>query len=41
MPLVQDWRVPLWIVTHVDLHRTTKVQAFLTFLKARMKADMA
>ena len=30
-----DWEAPLWIVTHVDLHRTTKVQTFLTFLKAR------
>jgi len=30
-----DWAAPLWLVTHMDLHRTTKVQAFLTFLKAR------
>ena len=29
----RDWASPLWLVTHVDLHRTTKVQAFLTFLK--------
>lgn len=28
-----EWSAPLWIVTHVDLHRTTKVQAFLSFLK--------
>ena len=28
-----DWESPLWIVTHVDLHRTLKVQAFLTALK--------
>ena len=28
---------PLWLVTHVDLHRTTKVQAFLRFLKDRAK----
>lgn len=41
MPQVEDWRVPLWIVTHVDLHRTAKVQAFLKFLKARIKVDMA
>ena len=27
-------RPPLWIVTHVDLHRTSKVQAFLDVLKA-------
>jgi len=32
------WSAPLWLVTHVDLHRTTKVQALLTFLKARAKA---
>lgn len=29
-----DWSAPLWIVTHMDLHRTNKVQAFLTLLKA-------
>jgi DNA-binding transcriptional LysR family regulator len=28
-----EWQAPLWLVTHVDLHRTTKVQAFLAFLK--------
>jgi hypothetical protein len=28
----------LWLVTHVDLHRTTKVQSFLTFLKAEAKS---
>ena len=32
-----EWSAPLWIVTHVDLHRTTKVQAFLRFLKDRIK----
>lgn len=31
------WSAPLWIVTHVDLHRTTKVQTFLRFLKDRIK----
>lgn len=25
----QDWSVPVWVVTHVDLHRTEKVQQFL------------
>jgi DNA-binding transcriptional LysR family regulator len=30
-----EWAAPLWLVTHMDLHRTTKVQAFLTYLKAR------
>ncbi len=34
MPPQQEWESPLWIVTHVDLHRTLKVQSFLTQLKA-------
>lgn len=29
-----EWNSQLWLVTHVDLHRTAKVQTFLTFLKA-------
>lgn len=29
-----DWAAPLWLVTHVDLHRTLKVQSFLAHLKA-------
>ena len=33
-PPQPEWEAPLWLVTHVDLHRTTKVQAFLSFLKA-------
>ncbi|MCV6592524.1 MAG: LysR family transcriptional regulator [Silicimonas sp.] len=32
-PPEEDWPIPTWLVTHVDLHRTTKVQAFLSFLK--------
>ena len=34
MPSRDDWAAPMWIVTHVDLHRTSKVQAFLKYLKA-------
>jgi DNA-binding transcriptional LysR family regulator len=33
LPPRLDWEAPLRIVTHVDLHRTRKVQAFLTHLK--------
>ncbi|AGI66371.1 LysR family transcriptional regulator [Octadecabacter antarcticus 307] len=33
IPSQDDWSAPLWLVTHVDLHRTTKVQTFLAFLK--------
>lgn len=36
-PPQDEWAAPLWLVTHVDLHRTTKVQAFLNFLKADAK----
>ncbi len=36
-PQRPEWSSDLLLVTHVDLHRTTKVQAFLTFLKARAK----
>ena len=32
-----DWSIPTWLVTHVDLHRTTKVQTFLKFLKEDAK----
>lgn len=33
LPPRDDWSVPLWLVTHVDLHRTAKVQAFLAHIK--------
>jgi DNA-binding transcriptional LysR family regulator len=36
VPLIaarDEWAAPLWLVTHVDLHRTMKVQTFTTFLK--------
>lgn len=29
LPPSEEWSVPIWIVTHVDLHRTEKIQAFL------------
>ena len=37
MPTREDWSTPLWLVTHMDLHRTNKVQAFLEFLKDRAR----
>ncbi len=33
LPPQPDWSVRLWLVTHVDLHRTAKVQTLLAFLK--------
>ena len=38
LPSRDEWAAPLWLVTHVDLHRTTKVQAFTRFLKDAMRA---
>ena len=36
-----EWAAPLWLVTHMDLHRTTKVQTFLAFLKERARGWQA
>ncbi|WP_209426197.1 LysR family transcriptional regulator [Pararhodobacter sp. SW119] len=33
LPSRPEWEVPLWLVTHVDLHRTAKVQAAVSALK--------
>jgi DNA-binding transcriptional LysR family regulator len=32
-PPLEDWDSRLWLVTHMDLHRTNKVQTFLRYLK--------
>ena len=37
MPPQDAWQSPTWLVTHVDLHRSPKVQAFLQFLKEESK----
>lgn len=37
-PPQDAWTSPLWLVTHVDLHRTTKVQTFLKYLKEDAKS---
>jgi len=33
-----EWTVPIWLVTHVDLHRTGKVQAAVQHLKKHAPA---
>ena len=38
MPPRPEWGPDLWLVTHVDLHRSPKVQAVTTALKARFSA---
>lgn len=32
-PPSHDWWVPIWVVTHVDLHRTEKVRQFLEYIR--------
>lgn len=36
LPPDEAWSTALWIVTHVDLHRTTKVQEFLVRVRETM-----
>ena len=37
LPPLEEWSAKLWLVTHMDLHRTAKVQTFLRFLKEEVK----
>jgi len=34
LPANPDWKITGWLVTHMDLHRTDKVQAMLSCIKA-------
>ena len=38
MAPLPEWDVPVWLVTHVDLHRTAKVQTLVQFLKEDTKS---
>jgi len=33
-----EWRVPIWMLTHVDLHRNPKVQSLTRFIQQEVKA---
>ena len=35
---LDEWSADIWLITHVDLHRTAKVQAFTNYLKAAAKS---
>ncbi|AHM04047.1 Transcriptional regulator, LysR family [Roseibacterium elongatum DSM 19469] len=37
LPPMEDWSAKVWLVTHMDLHRTAKVQTFLKHLKEQVK----
>ena len=34
----EEWSTKLWLVTHRDMHRTAKVQAFTQFIKGKFSA---
>jgi len=34
---LEEWASKIWLLTHVDLHRTAKVQSFTTYLKEHAK----
>lgn len=38
-PVNPDWAVALWLVTHVDLHRTEKVQEMLHCMKVHLPRE--
>jgi len=38
LPSLEEWNARVWLVTHMDLHRTAKVQTFLRFLKEEVKS---
>ncbi|MEJ6390750.1 LysR family transcriptional regulator [Gymnodinialimonas ulvae] len=37
LPPLEDWTAKIWLVTHMDLHRTAKVQTFVKHLKDEVK----
>ncbi|HID66790.1 MAG TPA: LysR family transcriptional regulator [Roseibacterium sp.] len=37
LPPMEDWTAKIWLVTHMDLHRTAKVQTFVRHLKEQVK----
>ena len=37
LPPIEDWNAKIWLVTHMDLHRTAKVQSFVRHLKEQVK----
>jgi len=37
MPLIDEWRSDLWVVKHVDLHRTAKVKACSNLIKKQVQ----
>jgi hypothetical protein len=36
LPPLEEWTAKIWLVTHMDLHRTAKVQSFVRHLKSEV-----
>jgi DNA-binding transcriptional LysR family regulator len=36
LPPLEEWSARIWLVTHMDLHRTAKVQSFVRHLKSEV-----
>ena len=41
MPLIHDWRSDLWVVTHLDLHRTAKIKACSDLITKQAQAILS
>ena len=39
MPRRRSWSVPMWLVTHMDLHRSPKIQAFVDHCRKSVRTD--
>ena len=39
LPPPEEWNFDLWLLTHRDMHRASKVQAFTQFLKDRFTKE--
>ena len=37
LPMREEWEAPTWLVTHVELHRTAKVQTLVKYLREHAK----
>ena len=37
MPLIDEWRIDLWVITHLDLHRIAKVKGCSNLIKKQVQ----
>lgn len=39
LPPRAEWKLPIWAITHVDVHRTAKTQSFLKALREQLRTN--